>query len=216
MTTDISHSTVQEVLPGFVNGTASDAEREMVTSHLATCADCRDELSFLQQIRSAVTEEASATPPFRSQFSPTMAKIDALESARPVSVIQRVRDVLGAVWPPGTPVRTVLVVQFAAIVLLAGIVVLRQPEASFTTLSGGETPAGAGPRLTVMFQPGATEETIRRALRDVNGTVVSGPSAAGVYLIELPGPSDDARAIDRAIDALRSQTNVVRFVEQQP
>ena len=113
----------------------------MVTSHLDTCAECRDELMFLQQIKSAVAEDPSATLLFRSQFSRTMAKIDALEGARPVGVMQRLREFLDAVWnPQGQLVRTALVVQLAAIILLAGVLILRQPEVSFTTLSGWANP----------------------------------------------------------------------------
>ena len=216
MTTGL-HSTVQEALPGFVNGTASASERELVTAHLHACAECQDELRMLQQIQSAVEQNAADTPPFRSQFSRTMARIDALEAARPAGVLQWLRGFVDGVWNPQGPlVRTALVGQLAMIVLLAGVVFLRQPEAPLTTLSGGDGPAGGGIRLTVIFQPDATEEAVRSAVRGVNGTIVSGPSAAAVYLVELPGPGDDARAIERAIEDLRSQTTVVKFVEQQP
>jgi hypothetical protein len=88
-------------------------------------------------------------------------------------------------------------------------------ERPFTTLSG---PPGAtsGVRLTIMFQPSVTEEAMRQALLDIEGNVVSGPSALGVYIVQIPATPDDDRAIQALIDKLRSHANVVRFVEREP
>jgi hypothetical protein len=67
-----------------------------------------------------------------------------------------------------------------------------------------------------MFQPTVTEAGLREALLGVEGRVVSGPTALGVYVVQLPAEPADEAAVDAAIDALRGRTEVIRFVEREP
>jgi hypothetical protein len=112
--------------------------------------------------------------------------------------------------------RTLLAAQLALIVALAVAISLnRRADQTFTTASGGAGET-AGVRLTVMFAPTATEEAIRTALQNVDAGIVSGPSAAGVYVVQLRGRAEDDPAVDQAIQTLRSESPVVRFVEREP
>jgi hypothetical protein len=114
------------------------------------------------------------------------------------------------VWAGGLSAAAVLIVGLAGMVVVA-----RQERAPFRTLSEGSGDTG-GARLTVAFHPNATEETIRQAILDVHGTIVSGPSAMGIYVLKLPTPQNDGTATAAAIERLRSRSGIVRFVERQP
>jgi hypothetical protein len=66
-----------------------------------------------------------------------------------------------------------------------------------------------------MFHATVTEEAMRQTLLSVGGRIVSGPSALGVYIVQIPARDDD-RDVQAIVDTLRSNTNVVRFVEREP
>lgn len=188
------HSTVQDVLPGYINGTASADERQMVTSHLDTCAECRDELMFLIQIKNAVVKDASSVPAFRTQIRRTMAAIDGLEPARTPGAWRRLTAFMDAFWnPQGRFVQATLAVQFATIVVLAGFLMLRQTEPSGSDLEA---------RLEqVMRQASAAERALieaRRATADAQSAmaVLVAPDLAR---IDLAGQSMAPQARARAL-----------------
>ena len=51
---------IRELLPDYLSGTLSDARRNEVRSHVASCQDCAEELELLNLVRQAYAE---ATPP---------------------------------------------------------------------------------------------------------------------------------------------------------
>jgi hypothetical protein len=67
-----------------------------------------------------------------------------------------------------------------------------------------------------MFQPGVANDVIQRTLSEVGGTVISGPSAQGVYVVELRRRSDNDTEIQGVLERLRSNAAVVRFAEREP
>jgi anti-sigma factor RsiW len=208
-----THDRVHELLPWYVNETLSADERAMVERHVASCAACGREFQTLSQIGAAVTALAPDAPDPAVSLARTFASIDRIERREPRA---RVAAWWRAVWTPSVPVARVALAVQLAIILVLGALVLPPParESSFTTLSGSPA-ASAGARLTVVFVPNATEDAIRQALLDVDGAIVSGPSAAGVYVVRLPGRTDDAR-VEAAIENLRRRSSVIRFVEREP
>jgi predicted anti-sigma-YlaC factor YlaD len=210
------HDAVDELLPWYANGTLEGEERDRVERHLAECEVCREEMALLRNVDHVRSEMVAATPIVPDALGKTLARIDEWEHTRRPSLAARVRAFAARVFDVPTVPRLVLVAQFALILVLgSGLVLSRLKEPTITTLSGGSG-ASAAPRLTVVFEATATEESIRQALQKVGGTLVSGPSAAGVYLVALPKAGDDAKAVDAAIAALRENRSVIRFVELEP
>ena len=104
----------------------------------------------------------------------------------------------------------------ALILVLAVYVALPRPDdQAFGTLSGSSSTT-SGVRINVIFQAGTTAEAMRRALVDVGANIVSGPSAAGVYVVALPTRDDDDPTVQKAIDTLRGNTEVIQFAEREP
>lgn len=55
------HNDVKLLLPWYANGTLSALERDKVRTHLETCVDCREELSFCADTMESVRQQ-EATP----------------------------------------------------------------------------------------------------------------------------------------------------------
>jgi anti-sigma factor RsiW len=214
MTRDLSHAGANELLPWYANGTLSADERAGVERHLGACAICRQELESLRVIGTAMNHAEELPPARVSSLGRTMAAIDEWETTRAAEGPVWKRW-FAAVWTPSVPVaRFALAAQFALILALGAFLVVGRPS-SFTTLSG---PGGAasGVRLTVAFEPEVTEATLRKVLLDSGGRIVSGPSALGIYVVELTGKTEDDPEVDLTIDRLRNTAGIIRFVELEP
>jgi hypothetical protein len=95
--------------------------------------------------------------------------------------------------------RWLLAGQAALLLLLAGMLFVREPPApapTFRTLATTalRPPAHAAARLRIVFAEETTERELRALLLPLGGTIVGGPSPLGVYTLELPVETfDDAR-----------------------
>lgn len=223
MTLESQHETVNELLPWHASEALSTDEREMVEIHLEHCQACRDELALLQEVGVAARENAENIPPVPNLLPQALARIEEWEQTQAPARSERselggwLRDFVDQLWNPPVPLaRAVFAMQFAVILVVGGLWLFSgSSDSEFTTLSGGGG-ASDGARLTVIFRPGTTEETMRRALLDLDVSIVSGPSALGVYVIALPVEETETEAVDAAIEAFRSNSSVVDFVERQP
>jgi anti-sigma factor RsiW len=202
------------LLPWFVNGTLGGTERQHVDRHLESCALCRrefDELTSMKR-RLTATYDAQSAPSTRLARS-VMAQVAADARAardgtsRPSSWLdgmdQRFRSLFLPRWVP-----TLAVVLLIAQLGLLLWVQLPQPESEEVSRRslGMQTEA-----IAVMFQPLATEEQIRVLLRQVGGRITEGPTAEGLYTIEVP--SIGASTTERKTDVLRGHTDIVRSAE---
>jgi hypothetical protein len=217
MMRESSHDTVNELLPWYANQTLSREDCAVAEEHLAHCANCTQELQHLYEIGAAMKFADEATPA-RTSFAQTLAAIEEWENSKPRSVGQRVGAWLHTLWTPSAPVaRIVFAAQLGIILIMAGVFLIpRLTEKPYTTLSGGGAQGSGGVRLDITFEPSTTEETMRKVLLDSGCKLVSGPSALGVYVVELAGTPVDDPKLETEIARLRSMTGVVRFVERQP
>ncbi len=196
------HQAVQTLLPWYATDRLETAERAAVDSHLAGCAQCRAELAWERRLIAAqeptggdtMGDPAAAWARLREQIDTEQA-VEPVPAAR-----QRSR---GFDWRGLAPwLRWVLAAQFAAVLLLA-MLVLRPfaPTESYHAM-GAAASARHG-NVIVRFSPGATEAEIRQALQAVGARLVDGPTATDAYLLEVPA---ERQAV--ALAALRSR----RFV----
>ncbi len=206
----MTHPHIEELLPWYLNGTLGDSERRTVADHLRDCTECVRELDALKHVQAAVCEAAEeAREPSPFLLTRALASIDEYE-----------REKTGARWPwlawwrplPQLA-RVALVAQFAVIIGLGSYLVASRDEPSYVT-AAGRVPEGGRARLAVGFQPGASEARIREALQGLGASIVSGPSALGLYTVELPFGPSDAGQVARALQILRENREVVRFAEQ--
>jgi len=219
------HRDAWELLPWYVNRTLEGRDLDLVTTHLAECAVCRDEIARYHSLATAMqTAPETAQNRLAQGLERVLASIDAIEAAgtpeggwrRWLSVPSAALRELFQHTP--RPLRWAFAAQSALLVLLLGLATWQAafaPRAPYRTLAdSGVIRHGqaliAESLIHVVFAEDITEREMRALLGRVEGSIVEGPSAMGVYTVEIP-----ARAPDRVaatVEVLRGDSKV-RFAE---
>jgi anti-sigma factor RsiW len=229
MSNDTSmHRHTWDQIPWIVNGSVSETERQVVESHLESCADCREELEF--QRRLAIAMENHGTPDIdpRQSWEQLRARIEVAgqpaQAAQEVPVKvqnavqtadkRRVRGLSGE-WTPWLV--AAMVVQAIGLGVL-GTVLWSKPAAQlassgapiYRTLSAAEPAAGAA-TIRVVFADDMSVGRMKTLLSAVGLQVQSGPTSAGVWSLE-PVRESSRSATQDALRELRDSSEV-RFAE---
>ena len=220
----MNHQEIIELLPWYANQTLEDDERKLVEMHLADCRDCAKEVESLKAMQKTVVEVGDSGPalsPFA--LNRALAEIEDYERTRTTtvkaaSVATREKKGFWARWWQPTPVfaRALIAAQIV-LVLALGSVTLYQyshPNIIFKTSSGGVDDK-TSTRITVGFNDGTTEQEIRQTILGIEGQIVEGPSALGLYTIQVPIPRERTAEIDKVLQTLRQNTKVVRFAAEK-
>jgi len=198
-----------ELLPWYATGTLGEADQQRVARHLESCHDCSRELEDLTHIRRALTElSRQEAEPSGSLARSVMARVaaDSIDRSRSqhegswAAAIDRwFRSLLIPQWVP-TLAAVLLVAQMG---LLIWVTLPPVERGEVSTRSVGTKLRAQ--KITVVFQPSATEESIRSMLQRLHARVVDGPTAERVFTISLetgdPAP---------ALALLHEQRDVVR------
>ena len=218
------HRHVAELVPWYVNGTLEGRDRDAVTAHLPGCPACREEVARCQTLAAAVqsTVDAARTPG-PGGLERVLASIELLEATGARRIGWRERWRAGVEWlgdlfqRTPSPVRWGLAAQAALLVLVVGLIVgpgVRSPRAPYRTLADdGEQRVGQEALIHVVFTEDITERELRTLLRRVEGRIVDGPSAVGLYTIDVRANTPD-RAVP-IIEILRGDPKV-RLAEPVP
>ena len=208
--TDESTGHPDELLPWYANGTLDEPERARVAAHLAECARCREELSFLTTLAAGVraADESGASADFGGESGGELGLRRLLREVRQTSPNPApARGGRRTWWRPALAAAAILVIAVQGVMLGR----LYQDTTYLQPLAG---PAAAGTVLQVRFDPAASESQIRAALQSVDGTLIGGPGALGIYRVRLEGAGTDASAIARRIAELRARHGVVDYVAE--
>lgn len=185
-----------ELLPWYVNGTLTGQEQREVMNHLETCERCRQEIAWLQKIRTQIKTDESGAP---GEFGLNRLMRDIhRESSAPAH--------RRSWWQPALAAAALIIVVQGAVLMN----LLSQPE-PIVPLGG---PVAEGVVLQVRFHPDANEARIRALLQQVRGNIVGGPGALGVYRLRLDDTAGEA-AVERAINELRAQQEIITHVARE-
>lgn len=182
--------TVSELLPDYVRGTLSDADRARVDAAVAADQALAAELATFQGVSAALKADAGPVTGREIGWARLSRAVDAHERATAPGVITR--------WQVAAAVFAVLAIGQAAWIVGTGP---RDEGARFTT--AGE--AAEAWTLQVMFAPTATEADIRALLDATGGQIVAGPSAIGLYRVRF----ESEAAMQSALEALSTAPDVV-------
>jgi anti-sigma factor RsiW len=195
----MNHFTAWNLIPWFVNGRASDREREALDAHLAQCPDCRAEVEAQRELMHAM----QTTPVVESMPHASLQKLWQRIDADP------------AVPSPRQPVRlrqTRLVGLLAAAVAIEALLlgtlstvlyhsrqIAAAPAEFRTVTSAPVTPIAPGVRA--VFSPSLTLGELQALLTDARLRIAGGPSEDGVYTLATLSPGDDPHQALRILRA---------------
>lgn len=186
-------------LPFYVNGTLDAETRAELEALAAEDPELRAEIEALGAIRAEMQAEEVRAP---GEFGVArlMRDIDreTVDAAQEGTVVPLRAPSRGWLW------------QLAAAVAVVGLIaqgfLLRQPAAPEGYVMAG---AGAEGALVVGFVPEASEAQIRALLLAQGLEIVAGPSALGLYRLDVTADADAGTAAA----ALRAAGDIVESVE---
>jgi anti-sigma factor RsiW len=179
-----------DALVAYANHTLDPAEQAALEAHLADCDRCREELDWLSTLRAGMQAEPL----------PAVDEVGLARLMREVKAEQGSAPATTAApsWWRGAMAAAVLVmlVQF-------GVIATQwQPDAGYQPLS--ESGQAVGPVLQVRFAPTTSLAEMQALLEQIEGRIVDGPGALGLYRIALPEDAngEDALATLKAADGI--------------
>lgn len=210
----------EELLPWYATGTLDPEETRSVEAHLASSPDARQELARFQVLH-AVVQDTSGEPEWNPGLvNDALQRIDVYERERAGGAATArgglaawLRRTFVPTWE-ATPslARAALVAQLALLLAVGAALLVPGERGGYQTVGGSQASDHA--RLSVGFAAQATEPQLRALLRELDATLVGGPSALGLYTVELEAEPDDDAAIEAALARLRETPHVVRYAEK--
>jgi hypothetical protein len=204
----MTHQESLNLLPWYA--TLDDKQRREMDLHIKGCSECARDLAEIQSMRATIAplEEVPEPSPFLLQRA--LARIDEYEREKAET---RAGSRFWNWWRLAPHTARVLIAVQALLVFGLGVGVLyyQQRAEEYETLAGKQ-PAATGSRIRVAFQSGVSEEALRETIRSVNGIVVDGPSALGIYTLRIPEGSE----VDKVVAELAANTRVIRFAQKEP
>jgi len=207
------HARGEVLLPWYVNGTLDPAERAFVDGHVVQCERCRTDLARLRTIAEEVREldvdpdRDLAFGRLSSRIEPVGRLSSRIDSAvsDPLSPRDPIRRrALSSLWGSARALQVLVLLQLGGLAALGAIGLRTVPGAEYRTLAAPAAPSDRG-RLIVAFDSAQPEVAIRRVLVAADARVVDGPTADGLYVLEVAA----ARAAG-IVEKLRQSGAVVR------
>jgi hypothetical protein len=165
-----AHAQAQHLLPWYVTGALTDKEAAQVETHLAECAECREDV----EIEKTLAREVRDLPcDVERGWATLKARIDGAGARRRPALFSR-RISIG--WAVAAQAASL------ALVVLVVTCTLVQPPWLYRTL--GSAPGATG-NLIVIFKPDAPEEALRTMLMRNQARIVDGPTAADAYVLQV-------------------------------
>jgi hypothetical protein len=206
---------VEMLLPWYATGKLDPSDRAKVEAYLAAHPEVARQLDLVRAERdeTVAANEALGWP----SAAATERLVAALPGARPGRAPRAVRGGLRQlrsllVAPTASAVRWTAVA--AAVVIAVQTVALAtlvsQRTGTYRTASGGQ--AGDGIALLIVFADEAKASAISQLLADLDGSIVDGPKAGGVYEVRLRTEDRSQAAREALMRKLAERRDIVRAV----
>jgi hypothetical protein len=208
------HQEIGELLPWFVNGRLSEADRQRVDAHLRVCEACTDELAAQRRIYGVMSVDAGVERMPTAGLNRLRLRIESLDAAGPAPAAPD--EVARSEAPAASSLRQRRSVIAASLAMTAvgalAALLWNQHErriapANYYTVTT-TAPQPANTAIRAVFAPTVTLSELQELLDDAHLKIVSGPTEAGVYSLAMSG----SPSVDWSLRRLRGH-EVVRFAE---
>lgn len=212
------HQWTSDAMPWFINGTLDVADVQRFQAHLRTCEQCRNQLQREKWLFEQIAARPSTEHTPHASFYALQQRIDNAERRqqrwawlrwRPTFLVQNRH------WLTSMAIGA----QATAIAVLAVLVFWFAQEPTptrgyETTTRAEESPASKEAVLQVVFAKNVTTQQITTTLDNISGRIVSGPSKAGLYEVELNASSTINLSVTGAIERLTASPTVAFVTEK--
>lgn len=206
---------IERLLPFYVNGTLEAAERQVVEDARVSDETIDREIAFLEAVRDGVRAESGDATNSPGEFGLKRLEREIRAVAAETSTASvpqpandsgnNVRPIFSqrSGWRPmALAASLALVIGFGA----TNLVPLTGGGDNYQAAGGG-TVSAAGPVLQISFVPTASERAIRAVLQQNKLSIVSGPSALGIYRVVIRGGT--AADVKKTIANLTARRDVI-------
>lgn len=188
------------MIPAYLNGALSDAEREEVDKLAAQNPEVAADIEFQRKLKEAVK-------PSDTEFAPGelgWAKLSkAIQETQVETVAANDNPRQLKFWRYAAAILAVAVIGQAGMIgtMMSG----DKPDAQYVTVS--ETPL-LDNSIKLSFKSDVTTIEMTSILTEINGNIVSGPSALGLYDVAFKSKSECLNAMD----ALKVTPNAIETI----
>lgn len=217
------HQVISLLLPWYVNNTLGTDENDRVEIHLKSCLVCRIELANLQKLSVFVNQEDDVDTAVQAAFSQLKNRIheNQRETKRSVSFfddlashfkqlasIQKTKKLIQR--NPGFVLATVFSCAFL-LLLPDYLSVGRMFDNNFQTLSSSHRVATGKNEIRLVFAKNLSEQQIKRIVASIDGKIVAGPTAQGVYRVRigLENVAMTRAEISKIVSSLREHPQII-------
>jgi hypothetical protein len=170
-----------ELLPLYLNDRLDLFDKEQVKAATDEDEVLQHELTFLQLLKHQIRCE-SITSPGEMGWARLKRDIDAMEDRSQQQSSLRKTTYFSSWW------KTAAVAASLVLVIQTGVLIQQQssPTESYRPLSSNQLET----TVNVKFDSGVSESQLRQLIVELEGSIVEGPSAKGIYQIRFKNPQD--------------------------
>jgi len=192
------HDEIDLLLPWYVNDTLEPAEHDRVTRHVTTCSECRESVSLLAEIQTAVVRN-KATPIVPQPRIDEL--LDSISTSNPLRRLDRRQS------------KIFFAAAAVTLLLIATLILSNQENRSgiprrFETATSSQNSASMDYVLTIQFESGTSPVDRDRILQDIGARDVSGGSDEGSYRVIVQLSAASLEELDSYTGDLESLSEV--------
>lgn len=191
----LSDDALNELVLEYARGTASDDVRTAIEARLPKDPKLADEIAYLQGLHRAVSPLKTDGAADEIGWKRLSNAISAEQG--PVAANDNSR-----IWKYAAAALAIVAALQTAVLIQPST---QAPAETYVTASANDANT---PAVNVTFHPSATAEALTRVLKEVDGEIIAGPSAIGLYTVAF----ETETARDDALAALEAETDLVESV----
>jgi anti-sigma factor RsiW len=209
MSKPLLHEEALELLPWFVNGTLAGAEHAAVEQHVRSCLPCRAALQEQLQLQTLIKQQPTVRLSPDAGFADLMRQVDDSAHSRFGPGFRQWHRSLANAFVPWTRRAVTIAVLIAGLALTSWLLTSRysNPEQGPYATSSDST-SGSAALIDIVFADGVTENEMRSLVREINGTIVAGPSDIGRYTIRLDAGVTNGESLRHVIERMQLDRRV--------
>jgi len=176
--------TIDEKLILHVNGSLDDNEKDAVDALVKQDDELQKEQIFLETLRRGIKDnDRGYDSP--GEFGLTRLKRDIQQQTNRTEAKQNKNPLF---W------KRIAITASVVCSLQLAFNLTQNPIPADINMQTLSSPS-SGATLQIMFSGSASADQIRAAILEIDGSIIAGPSALGIYRVELPQNSDPQRAL---------------------